>query len=166
MRGGGTPSAWHIKRAVPALGRVWLSGLSTKEGGTETEVVWLTVAGEWELVQSSFSGIFCTLNCEVGRSDGVVAGSGGRGPAEVDPTVLGTDIGDKQVSVAQDLGVVNVNGFAVGAAPGDDGRGIPRGQAFQHHSLVERSCDVLRTSDDSGPLAGFEARTFTRKTNR
>lgn len=41
MRGGGTPSAWHIKRAVPALGRVWLSGLSTMEGGTETEVGWL-----------------------------------------------------------------------------------------------------------------------------
>lgn len=38
MRGGGTPSAWHINRAVPALGRVWLSGLSTMDGGTETEV--------------------------------------------------------------------------------------------------------------------------------
>lgn len=38
MWGGGTPSAWHINRAVPALGRVWLSGLSTMDGGTETEM--------------------------------------------------------------------------------------------------------------------------------
>lgn len=38
MRGGGIPSAWHIKRAVPALGRVWLSGLTTMDGGTETEM--------------------------------------------------------------------------------------------------------------------------------
>lgn len=37
MRGGGTPSARHINRAVPALGRVWLSGLSTMDGGTKAE---------------------------------------------------------------------------------------------------------------------------------
>lgn len=78
-------------------------------------------------MQRSFSRIFSTLNCEVGCSEGVVAGSGGGGPAEVDPAVLGTDIGDHQVSVAQDLGVVHVDGLTVGAAPGDDGRGIPRG---------------------------------------
>lgn len=35
IRGGGTPSAWHINLAVPALGRVWLSGLSTMDGGTK-----------------------------------------------------------------------------------------------------------------------------------
>lgn len=114
-------------------------------------------------MQSSFSRIFSTLNCELGCSHGVVAGSGGGGPAEVDPTVLGPDIGDNQVSVAQDLGVVHVDGFAVRAAPGDDGRGIPRGQAFQHHSVVERSCDVLRTGEDPGPLAAFRERTFARK---
>ena len=34
MRGWGTPSAWHMKRAVPARGRVWLSGFSTMDGGT------------------------------------------------------------------------------------------------------------------------------------
>lgn len=39
MRGEGTPSAWHINLAVPALGRVWLSGLSTMLGGTETMVL-------------------------------------------------------------------------------------------------------------------------------
>lgn len=38
MRGEGTPSAWHINRAVPALGRVWLSGFSTMDGGTEIAV--------------------------------------------------------------------------------------------------------------------------------
>lgn len=38
MRGGGTPSAWHMNLAVPALGRVWLSGLSVMDGGTEKEV--------------------------------------------------------------------------------------------------------------------------------
>lgn len=43
MRGGGTPSAWHMKRAVPALGRVWLSGLSTMEGGTEMEGGWVNI---------------------------------------------------------------------------------------------------------------------------
>lgn len=133
------------------------------EGGTKTEVVCLEVAGARDLVRSSFSRIFRTLNREVGCGDGVVAGSRGRGPAEVDAAVLGSDVGDKQVSVAQDLGVVHVDGFAVGAAPGDDGRGVPRGQALQHHSLVERGCGVLRTSEDSGPLAGFIGQTFARK---
>lgn len=37
MRGWGTPSAWHINLAVPARGRVWLSGLSTMVGGTKTD---------------------------------------------------------------------------------------------------------------------------------
>lgn len=62
-----------------------------------------------------------TLNCEVGCGDSVVAGSRSRGPAEVDPAVLGTDVGDDQVSVAQDFGVVHVDGLAVRTAPGDDG---------------------------------------------
>lgn len=39
MRGVGTPLAWHMKRAVPARGRVWLSGRSTIDGGTEVEIL-------------------------------------------------------------------------------------------------------------------------------
>lgn len=96
----------------------------------------------------------------------MVAGSRGRGPAEVDPAMLGGDISDDQVSVAQDFGVVHVDGFAVCSAPGDDGRGIPRGHAFQHHSLVERRRDVLRTSNDPGSLARFIVRTCTGKKER
>lgn len=106
---------------------------------------------------------FSTLNREVGGGDRVVAGSRGRGPAEVDPAVLGSDISDDQVSVAQDFGVVHVDGFAVCSAPGDDGRGIPHGHALQHHSLAERRRDVLRTSDDPGSLARFIVRTCTGK---
>lgn len=92
----------------------------------------------------------------------MVAGSRGGGPAEVDPGVLGSDISDDQVPVAQDFGVVHVDGFAVCSAPGDDGRGIPRGHAFQHHGLVERRRDVLGTSDDPGSLARFVVRTCNR----
>lgn len=107
--------------------------------------------------------VHCTLNCEVSCSNSVVAGSRGGGPAEVDSTVLGIDISDNQVSIAQHFGVVHIDGFTVSTAPGDDGPGIACGHTLQHHSLVKRNRDILRSSNDSGPLAGFRAYTFIRE---
>lgn len=103
------------------------------------------------------------MNREVGCSDGVVASSGRRGPAEVDPAVLGIDIGDNQVPVAKHSGVVHINGFAVRTAPGDDGPGVACGHTLQHHSLVQRNGDILRSGNDSGPLPWRGACNFTRK---
>lgn len=108
-------------------------------------------------------GVYCTLNCEVGCSNSVVAGPRGCGPAEVDSTVLGTDISDDQVPIAQHFGLVHINRFTVCTAPGDDGPGIASGHTLQHHCLVNRDCDILRSGDDSGPLTWFGACTFTRK---
>lgn len=136
------------------------------EGGTETHRTRAAINICRGRGTSGSSRTSSTLNREVGCGDRVVAGSGGRGPAEVDPAVLGSDVSDDQVSVAQDFGVVHVDGFTVGTAPGDDGGGIPRGHAFQHHGLVESGGDVLRTSDDPGPLARFIVRTFARKRRR
>lgn len=135
------------------------------EGGTETHRARAAI-NICRRRGTSSSRTSSTLNREVGCGDRVVAGSGGRGPAEVDPAVLGRDVGDDQVSVAQDFGVVHVDGFAVCAAPGDDGGGIPRGHALQHHGLVESGGDVLRTGEDPGPLARFIVRTFARKRRR
>lgn len=81
--------------------------------------------------------VHCTLNCEVCCSDGVVASSRRGGPAEVDAAVLGADVSDDQVPVAQHPGVVHVDGLAVRTAPGDDGPRVARGHALQHHRLVE-----------------------------
>lgn len=117
----------------------------------------------WEPMQYNYLIVYCTLNCEVGCSDGVVAGSRGCGPAEVDSTVLGIDISNNQVPIAQHSGVVHIDRFTVCTAPGDDGPGIACGHALQHHSLVKRNCDILRSSNDSGPLTWFRACTFTRK---
>lgn len=136
------------------------------DGGTGTHQTRAAVNTCRRTRQGAYSRTVSTLDREVGRGDRVVAGSGGRGPAEVDPAVLGSDISDEQVSVAQDFGVVHVDGFAVCSAPGDDGRGIPRGHAFQHHRLVERRRDVLRTSDDPGSLVRVRVRTCTGKRGR
>lgn len=161
MRGGGTPSAWHMKRAVPARGRVWLSGFSTMDGGTERHQrrAAINTGRRLSTRLGRHSTTLSTLNREVGGGDRVVAGPGGGGPAEVDAAVLGSDISDDQVPVAQDFGVVHVDGFAVCPAPGDDGQGVPRGHALQHHGLVERRRDVLGTGDDPGSLARFRVRS-------
>lgn len=106
---------------------------------------------------SSCSCFKFTQDGEISRSDGVVSSPGSGGPAEVDSAVLDVDIGDNQVSVPQDSGVVHVNGFTVGATPGDDGPGIPSGHTLQHYSLVKRHRDVLWSGYDPGPLAGFRA---------
>lgn len=108
-------------------------------------------------------GAHCTLNSEVCRSDGVVARSGRGGPAEVDAAVLGADISDDQVPVAQHPGIVHVDGLAVRTAPGDDGPWVARGHALQHHRLVEGDGDVLRSRNDSGPLTRCGACDFSRK---
>ncbi len=209
MCGGGTPSAWHTNRAVPALGRVWLSGLSTMDGGTEEELkekndentancleffnprnkklTFSSILKTWshfkkaflvlkheeykqragdvllETIQYSYLSVYCTLNCEVGSSNSVVAGSRCGSPAEVDSTVLGTDISNNQVSIAQHFGIVHINGFTISTAPGDDGPGISCGNTLQHCSLVNRNCDILRSSNDFGPLPWSGACTFTRE---
>lgn len=82
----------------------------------------------------------------------MVAGSGGGGPANVDSAVLGTDISNNQVSIAQHFGVVHIDGFTVSTAPGDDGPGIACGHTLQHHRLVKRNGHILRSSNDSGSL--------------
>lgn len=82
----------------------------------------------------------------------MVACSWRGGPAHVDPAVLGLDVGDEQVAVAQHLGVVDVDGAAVCAAPGDDGPGLARGHALQDGALVQGRRDVLRPGDDARPL--------------
>ena len=103
----------------------------------------------------NFLRLYCTLNCDVGCSNGVVTGSRGGGPAEVDSTVLGTGISNNQVPVTQHFGVVHVDRITVGAAPGNDGPGVSRGHTLQNHSLVKRHGDILRSGNDSGPLTWF-----------
>lgn len=110
-------------------------------------------------------GHHCTLNREVGRSDGVVAGSGRGGPAEVDAAVLGVDVGDDQVPVAHHPGIVHVDGLAVRTAPGDDGPRVAGGHALQHHRLVQGDGGVLRRCGDSGLLTRRRACDCSRKVN-
>lgn len=114
-------------------------------------------------MQYNHSRVKCTFNCDVGCSNSVVAGSRGGGPAEVDSTVLGIDISNNQVPISQHFGFVHINGFTISTAPGDDGPGIACGHTLQHHSLVKGNCDILRSSNDSGPLPWFRPCTFTRK---
>lgn len=97
------------------------------------------------------------MNCEVCRSDGVVASPGCGGPAEVDACMLGAHISDDQVPVAQYPGVVHVNGLAVRPAPGDDGPRVASCHTLQNHRLVEGDGDVLRSCNDLGPLARCRA---------
>lgn len=108
-------------------------------------------------------GLNCTLNCEVRRSDGVVASAGRGGPAEVDAGVLGAHISDDQVPVAQYPGVVHVDGFAVRPAPGDDGPRVASCHTLQNHRLVEGDGDVLRSSNDLGSLTWRWACDLSRK---
>ena len=82
--------------------------------------------------------LHCTLYCDVGCSKSVVAGSRGGGPAEVHSTVLGVDIRNNKVPVAQHFGVVHVDGFPVSAAPGDDGTGVACGHTLQDNRMVKR----------------------------
>jgi len=104
-----------------------------------------------------------TQDGEVGRGQGVVAGAGGGGPAEVDAAVMGLHVGDHQVAAAQHLGVVHVDGLAVGAAPRDDWLGVAGGDALQDHRLMHGHRDVLGGGNDSGPLAGFRGCTWSLK---
>jgi len=64
---------------------------------------------------------YSTQNCEVGCGSGVVAGSRCGGPAQVDSAVLGIGIGNNQVPITQHFGIVDIDGFTVSTAPGDDG---------------------------------------------
>lgn len=112
------------------------------------------------VIQYSQCCLDSTLDCEVGCSYSVVSGPRGRGSAQIDAAVLGAHVGDDQVPVSQHFGVVDVDGFAVGAAPGDDGPRVSCGHALQHHGLVEGDRDVLRCGDDSRPLTWFDGCTW------
>lgn len=125
----------------------------------ELQLKKLTGDGGREPTQYKYLRVYCTLNCEVGCSNSVVAGSRGCGPAEVDSTVLGTDIGNNQVPIAQHFGIVNIDRFTICTAPGDDGPGIASGHTLQHHSLVKRNCDILRSSNDFRFLTWFRVGT-------
>lgn len=107
--------------------------------------------------------VYSTLNCEVGCSNGVVAGPRCGGPAEVDSAVFGIDISNDKVSIAQHLGVVHINGFTVRTAPGDDGPGVACGRTLHNHRFAKRNGDILRSCNDSGPLTWFRGYIFTRK---
>lgn len=100
-----------------------------------------------------------TQDGEVRCSQGVVAGTRGGGPAEVDSTVLGLHVSYDQIAAAQHFGVVHVDGLAVGAAPRDDWLGVAGSDALQDYRLMHGSRDVLGSSDDSGPLARFRGCT-------
>lgn len=71
--------------------------------------------------------------------------------------MLGLDVGDDEVAVPQHFSVVDVNGPAVCAAPGDDGSGVARGHALQDGVLVEGHRNILRPSDDARPLGELGA---------
>ena len=97
----------------------------------------------------------CTHDGEVGSSQGVVACPRGGGPAEVDAAVLRLHVGEHQVAAAQHLGVVHINGLGVCPAPRDDWLRVAGSDALQDDRLMHGRCDVLGSSDDSGPLVRF-----------
>lgn len=72
--------------------------------------------------------------------------------------MLALDVHDEEVSVSQHLSVVNVDGLAVGSAPGDDGFGMASGHALQDGSLVQGHRAVLRRCDNTRPLWAQGAR--------
>lgn len=76
--------------------------------------------------------------------------------------MLGLDVCDNEVAIAQHFGVVNINRPAVRAAPGDDGSGIACGHALQDGTLVQGHRNVLRPGDDARPLGKLGAGSYRK----
>lgn len=70
------------------------------------------------------------MHSDVSHSNSVVASARRCGPADVHAPMLGLHIGDHEVAAAQHLGVEDIDGPVVSAAPGDEGPGVSCGHAL------------------------------------